>query len=94
MLLRIDSESVRSDSEALRAVVHPLLHVLLHVPTVIVYLARLSMIHQLYIYCVCTLMGRVALLFPYHSPYYAPLNSSLPPLCLILTLLPNRPTSN
>jgi hypothetical protein len=103
MLLRIDSESVRSDSEALRAVVHPLVpllqypafrvsqcHVLLHVLTVIVYLARLSMIHQLYIYCVCTLMGRVALLFPYHPPYYAPLKSQI----LTSPLMPHtHPTS-
>ena len=45
--------------------------------------------------CARTFVRRVTLLFP-HQPrsYYPPLNSSLSPLCLIITLLPHRPTSN
>jgi hypothetical protein len=51
--------------------------------------------YRLYIYCTCMLMRRVALLFPPNPrSHYPRLDSSLPPLCLILSPLPHHPTSN
>jgi hypothetical protein len=45
--------------------------------------------------CACASVRRVALFLTHHPrSYYPPLNSSLPPLCLIITLLLHRPSSN
>jgi hypothetical protein len=101
LLLRIDSETVRAIARC-RASLNMPCFSCFPGPR---FLARSDCYHvscasiydrsQLYINCTCALMRRVALLFPHHPrSYYPPLDSSLPSLCLMLILLPHRPTSN